>query len=94
MRAAVNTRYGSPDVLKIRHVPKPEPGAGEVLVRVHATTGERPSVRLPADQARLIALPAIARQGVSAPVRHNQVIPVESLQHPLSVYDSLLEVAA
>jgi len=63
-------------------------------VRVHATTGERPSVRLPADQARLIALPAIARQGVSAPVRHNQVIPVESLQHPLSVYDSLLEVAA
>lgn len=63
-------------------------------VRVHATTDERPSVRLPADQARLSALPAITQQGVSAPVRHNQVIPVESLQHPLSVYDSLLEVAA
>ena len=41
MKAVVNTRYGSPDVLEIRHVPKPEPGAGEVLVRVHATTVSR-----------------------------------------------------
>ena len=63
-------------------------------VHVHATTGEKPSVRLPADQAGLSALPAIAQQGLSSPVRHSQVIPVESLQHPLSVYDSLLEVAA
>ena len=36
MRAAVNTRYGSPDVLEIRQVPKPAPQAGEVLVAVHA----------------------------------------------------------
>jgi NADPH:quinone reductase-like Zn-dependent oxidoreductase len=41
MRAAVNTRYGSPDVVAIRQVPKPEPQAGEVLVRVHATTVSR-----------------------------------------------------
>ena len=41
MKAAVNTRYGSPDVLEIRQVPKPEPGAGEILVRVHATTVSR-----------------------------------------------------
>jgi NADPH:quinone reductase-like Zn-dependent oxidoreductase len=38
MKAAVNTRYGSPDVLEIRDVPKPQPKAGEVLVKVHATT--------------------------------------------------------
>lgn len=38
MRAAVNARYGSPDVVEEREVPTPEPGAGEVLVRVHATT--------------------------------------------------------
>jgi transposase len=63
-------------------------------VRVHATTGERPSVRLPMDQGRLSALPAIARQGISVAVGHSQAIPVESLQHPLSVYESLLEVAA
>lgn len=38
MKAAVNTRYGSPDVLRIRDVPKPEPNAGEVLIRVYSTT--------------------------------------------------------
>ena len=41
MRAAVNARYGSPDVLEIRQVPKPDPQAGEVLIRVHATTVSR-----------------------------------------------------
>jgi NADPH:quinone reductase-like Zn-dependent oxidoreductase len=38
MKAVVNTRYGSPDVLMIRQVPKPVPKGGDVLVRVHATT--------------------------------------------------------
>jgi len=41
MRAVLNTRYGSPDVLEIRQVPKPEPKAGEILVRVHTTTVNR-----------------------------------------------------
>src|SRR5665647_948600 len=41
MKAAVNTRYGSPDVIEIREVPEPEPAAGEVLVRVHASTVSR-----------------------------------------------------
>jgi NADPH:quinone reductase-like Zn-dependent oxidoreductase len=41
MKAAVITRYGSPDVVKIREVPKPTPEAGEVLIRVHATTVNR-----------------------------------------------------
>jgi NADPH:quinone reductase-like Zn-dependent oxidoreductase len=41
MRAAVNERYGSPDVLEIRQVPKPEPKFGEVLVHIHATTVSR-----------------------------------------------------
>jgi NADPH:quinone reductase-like Zn-dependent oxidoreductase len=41
MKAAVVTRYGSPDVVKIREVPKPTPEAGEVLIRVHATTVNR-----------------------------------------------------
>jgi transposase len=62
-------------------------------VRIHATTGERPSVRLPADQARLGALPVLERSACVA-LGAAQAIPVESLQHPLLVYDSLLEVAA
>lgn len=41
MKAAVSARYGSPDVLKIRQVTKPEPKHDEVLVRVHATTVTR-----------------------------------------------------
>ena len=41
MKAAVITRYGSPDVVKIREAPKPAPAAGEVLIRVHATTVNR-----------------------------------------------------
>jgi NADPH:quinone reductase-like Zn-dependent oxidoreductase len=41
MKAAVITRYGSPDVIKIADAPKPAPAAGEVLIRVHATTVNR-----------------------------------------------------
>ena len=41
MRAAVNTRYGLPDVVEIRQVPTPEPKAGEVLIKVHVTTVSR-----------------------------------------------------
>ena len=37
MRAIVLTRYGSPDVLQLEEVPKPEPGDDEVLVKVRAT---------------------------------------------------------
>lgn len=41
MKAAINTRYGSPDVVAIGQAPKPVPNAGEVLIRVHATTVTR-----------------------------------------------------
>jgi NADPH:quinone reductase-like Zn-dependent oxidoreductase len=36
MRAIVVTEYGGPDVLAIRELPDPVPGAGEVLIRVKA----------------------------------------------------------
>lgn len=38
MRAAVVERYGPPEVVTLREVPKPAPGKGEVLVRARATT--------------------------------------------------------
>jgi NADPH:quinone reductase-like Zn-dependent oxidoreductase len=41
MKAAMITRYGSPGVIEVRDVPKPTPGADEVLIRVHATTVNR-----------------------------------------------------
>ncbi len=36
--AVVQDRYGSPDVLTLRRVPKPRPGPGEVLVAVEAAS--------------------------------------------------------
>ena len=41
MKAAVRTRYGPPDVIRISEVAKPTPGDREVLVEVHATTVNR-----------------------------------------------------
>ncbi len=38
MKAVVYDRYGSPDVLQLREVPKPSPRDDEVLIKVHATT--------------------------------------------------------
>src|SRR5918999_2265166 len=41
MKAVVVTRPGGPEVLELREVTRPEPGPGEVLVRVHATALNR-----------------------------------------------------
>jgi transposase len=60
--------------------------------RRHATTGERPAVRLAAEQAALLPLPA--QTPTLAVPDNRRVVPRESLQHPLAVYDALLEVAA
>jgi NADPH:quinone reductase-like Zn-dependent oxidoreductase len=38
MKAIVQDRYGSPDVLQLRDVDRPEPAENEVLVRVHAAS--------------------------------------------------------
>lgn len=41
MRTSYRTAYGPPDVLTIREMPIPEPGPGELLVRVRAATVNR-----------------------------------------------------
>ncbi|WP_030322929.1 NAD(P)-dependent alcohol dehydrogenase [Streptomyces sp. NRRL B-3229] len=38
MKAVVQDRYGSADTLELKEVDRPVPGAGEVLVRVHAAS--------------------------------------------------------
>lgn len=66
-------------------------------VRQHATTGEVPSERLIAEQQALQPLPPkllLGQSRVSAPGRSPiAAMPVEVLQHPLSVYQALLEQA-
>jgi transposase len=60
--------------------------------RVHATTGERPDRRLTLERSALLPLPSQSGQTLSAPASIRP-LPIESLQHPLAVYDALLEVA-
>jgi NADPH:quinone reductase-like Zn-dependent oxidoreductase len=36
MKAVVIEQHGTPDVLQVKEIPTPEPGPGEVLVRLHA----------------------------------------------------------
>jgi len=38
MRAAVCHKYGAPEVVRVEDIPTPQPKAGEVLIRVRATT--------------------------------------------------------
>jgi len=55
MKAAVITRYGSPDVVTVREAPKPKPARDEVLIRVHAAAVGR------TDSAELRAHPVFIR---------------------------------
>jgi transposase len=62
--------------------------------RVHATTGERPDRRLVLERSALLALPqGVGREETAPAPTSTRPMPVESLQHPLSVYDALLEVS-
>lgn len=65
--------------------------------RIHGTTGERPSSRLAIERNALLPLPRAGTavlQQTSARGAASGPIPIESLQHPLSVYDELLAGAA
>jgi transposase len=61
--------------------------------RLHATTKERPDRRLAVEQEALLPLPCSVAVPMPTPSSALPV-PIESLQHPLSVYDALLQVAA
>ncbi len=41
MKAAIHTKYGPPEVVKIKEVPKPTPKSNEVLIQVYTSTVNR-----------------------------------------------------
>ncbi|MGA2470693.1 MAG: NAD(P)-dependent alcohol dehydrogenase [Solirubrobacteraceae bacterium] len=55
MKAIINTEYGSPDLLELREIDKPDVDAGDVLVRVRASSVN------PLDWHLMRGLPYIAR---------------------------------
>jgi NADPH:quinone reductase-like Zn-dependent oxidoreductase len=56
MRAAVNTEYGGPEVVRILDVARPVPADDEVLVEVHATTVNRTDCGLRAPEPWFVRL--------------------------------------
>ena len=64
MKAIVNRRYGSPDVLKLEEVEKPAPKDDELLIKVHAVSVNR------SDWEGLTGKPLYARIGGLRQPRH------------------------
>lgn len=61
--------------------------------RIHGTTGEKPAVLMAKERFNLQPLPrGIKPLQPDIQQTRRYAIPLESLQHPLSVYDQLLEV--
>jgi NADPH:quinone reductase-like Zn-dependent oxidoreductase len=68
MKAAVCERYGPPEVVQIREVPKPVPADGEVLARVVATTVNSGDARVRALRVpRGLRLPMRLKLGFTKP---------------------------
>lgn len=75
MRAVRLHEYGGPEVLRYEEVPIPEPGPGEVLVRVHAVGVNPPDwylrgglTKMPGETESAVTLPVIPGTDVSGVV--------------------------
>jgi transposase len=60
-------------------------------LRIHGTTGVAPMTLLPDERAVMLPAPALKAPPM---ISQRVAMPVESLQHPLSVYDELLSIAS
>jgi hypothetical protein len=60
--------------------------------RIHGTTGVKPQVLLEKERLNFLPLPCHDHAGgITEPINNRQAVPIESIQHPLSRYDQLLE---
>ena len=68
MKAVVCTKYGPPEVLKIKEVEKPVPGDNEVLIKIHAASVTVADIRVRGFKVPLsFWLPARLMLGVTRP---------------------------
>lgn len=66
MKAMILTSFGGPESFELRDVPKPVPGSGQVLVRVHATSINPLDYQVRrGDYPDLVPLPTITGHDVS-----------------------------
>ena len=63
--------------------------AQKANARIHGTTGEVPNVRLQQEQLELLPLPMCSGKETLPVLPTICPVPIESLQHPLSVYDEV-----
>ena len=69
MKAQILNSFGGPEAFELSEVPKPEPHAGQVLVRVHATSINPLDYQVRrGDYPELVPLPAITGHDVSGVV--------------------------
>ncbi len=69
MKAVVLNSFGGPEAFELRELPQPVPGAGQVLVRVHATSVNPLDFQVRrGDYPDLVPLPAITGHDVSGVV--------------------------
>lgn len=60
--------------------------------RIHGTTKQTPASLLIKEQTHLLPLPSKGSMVEAPRSNKNTPVPVESFQHPLSIYDSFIEV--
>jgi NADPH:quinone reductase-like Zn-dependent oxidoreductase len=71
VKAIICTRYGSPEVLQLAEVPKPQPLDHELLIRIHATTCHFGDVRVRSAMVPLaLQLPFRLFMGILRPKRN------------------------
>lgn len=69
MKAIVQDTYGSPDVLVMRDVPRPQPGDDDLLVRIHAAGVDAGVWHLTAGMPYLVRLMGFGLRRPKVPVR-------------------------